>query len=230
MSPTGGRDIWVSVGLWGMPVLVLSDTNTSTLLCQTNGQVTFLGWGGGGGHLRGLWAVSGHGRDPQLSPASLTGLTAVGAPDGLRGLLCVCPSSCHMMCVMVCAHVICTHWPLSNWNSSSCSQDKNNLRPFSPEKFELPVSGSELADRARGSLPVLQGWRCPQDPVPGPCLPPGPGFPLFATQGRHRQRPDGARSCHRLGWSWVPTLGRVSSRELGCLGRGKLFPVRATTL
>lgn len=41
-APTGGRDIWVSLGLWGVPVLVLSDTNSSTLPCETQGRVTFL--------------------------------------------------------------------------------------------------------------------------------------------------------------------------------------------
>lgn len=44
----------------------------------------------------------------------------------------------------MCVHVTCANWSLSKGNSPSCSQDKNNPRPFSPEKLERLVSGSEL--------------------------------------------------------------------------------------
>lgn len=57
-------------------------------------------------------------------------------------------SSCYMLSMMICTHVTCANWSLSNWNSPCCFQDKNGPRPFSPERFELPVLGSELIGRA----------------------------------------------------------------------------------
>lgn len=137
---------------------------------------------------------------------------------------------------MVCVHVTCASWFLSNRNSSSCSWDKNSLRPFSPEKFELPVSGSQLTDRARvAACPLCRVGGVPRAQSPSPaCPPPPPALAsLSPTQGRDRQRllqrPDDERSFHQLAWSWVHALGRVLLGELECLERGKLSPLTLIT-
>lgn len=90
-------------------------------------------------------------------PYPLNRPDSCGDPECPQARL-VCAPLCPMSCVMMCAHVTHTGWSISNWNSPSCSQDKNSPRPFSPESLSsLSQRGSELMDGATVAACLLHG-------------------------------------------------------------------------
>lgn len=157
-----------------------------TLPYQPCGQMTFQGWAKG----RGLWKACEWAQlRPPAVPALQQACLLCGCPRGLmRAALCA-PFSCHMWCVM-CVHVTCTSWSLSNWNSLSCSQDKNNPRPFSLKSYsawcQVASSQPEKAWRPACSA----GWAIPGPgpqalpvPQPHPCPLPAPLSLLMSRAG-----------------------------------------------
>lgn len=123
------------------------------------------------------------------------------------------PPSCYMLSMMMCTHVTCANWSLSNWNSPCCFQDKNGPRPFSPEKFALPVLGSELTGRGETAACLLcKGGSVPRAQYPGPACPsPLPLASLCCAWQGQTQVPTEARQGKELA-DW-PSPGSMLSAE-----------------
>lgn len=88
---------------------------------------------------------------------------------------------------------VCTR-DLCQWVLFQLEQDKNSPRPFSPEKFEFSMSGSELTGKQRWQSDYRVGSVPRPRPRPLP-VSPAPAF-LLLSRDRHRylQRPDEERS------------------------------------
>ena len=121
----------------------------------------------------------------------------------------------------MCVHVTCANWSLSNGNSPSCSQDKNNPRPFSPEKLERLVSGSELTAGEGVAACLLGRVGYPRAWSPSPACsppPPAPSPPISADeQGRDRHGGHARKEAATDG-----PCSQSSCGELGSLEQGRL--------
>lgn len=139
----------------------------------------------------------------------------------MRAALCA-PFSCHMWCVM-CVHVTCTSWSLSNWNSLSCSQDKNNPRPFSPEKLQRLVSGSELTAREGMAACLLCRVGYPRAWSPSPACTPTPPLPASGSLVSADEQGRDSHRGHVTKEAAADCPGSQSSYgELGSLEQGRL--------